>query len=223
MDKERKSWWMNFLAGFLATALGIFLTFGIEGLVSSAKRSKTAHILAEQIVGNMDRTYAQLQAYLDTYNAIDSTSMCLHLAILADTLDRVSDDIVLEFLNLSLAEYVQADIDGGMDAYKAEILNTIGNVELIGHIDQFYSYARQYAAVSLQVIDQKRIVADNVYAHFYGDLSATERSYVLYLHELTEFNVFYSRMQNVRALLQEIEKSMLQELNACKDILKIKE
>ena len=84
---------------------------------------------------------------------IDSTSMCLHLAILADTLDRVDDDIVITFINLSLSEYVQADTDSGMDAYKAEILNTIGNVELIGHMDQFYSYARQYAAVSSQVID----------------------------------------------------------------------
>ncbi len=221
MNAEKRNWIATFLAGFLATALGIFLTFGIDSLVSSSKRAKNARLLTQQIVENMDRTYEELHAYQDLYDAIDSTSMCLHLAILADTLDRVSDDLVSAFLNLSLSEYVQADIDNGADAYKAEILSTIGNVELIGHIDQFYSYARQHAAVSSQVIDQKRVVADNVYARFYGDLEATERDYVRYLHELTEFNVFYSRMQNVRASLRQIEDSMSQELSACKQILEI--
>ncbi len=221
MNAEKRNWIATFLAGFLATALGIFLTFGIDSLVSSSKRAKTARLLTQQIVGNMDRTYNELHAYQDLYDAINSTSMCLHLAILADTLDRVNNDVVSTFLNMSLSEYVQADIDNGADAYKAEILSTIGNVELIGHIDQFYSYARQHAAVSSQVIDQKRVVADNVYAHFYGNLEATERDYVCYLHELTEFNVFYSRMQNVRASLRQIEDSMSKELSACKQILDI--
>ena len=45
-----------------------------------------------------------------------------------------------------------------------------------------------------------------------------ERDYVRYLHELTEFNVFYSRMQNVRASLRQIEDSMSKELFACKQI-----
>ena len=220
MNKERKDWIATFLAGFLATALGILLTFGIDSLVSSSKRARTANLLARQIVENMDRTYNQLHEYQNVYDAIDSTSMCLHLAILADTLDRVSDDIVTSFLNLSLSEYVQADIDSGIDAYKAEILGTIGNVELIGHIDQFFSYARQYAAVSSQVIDQKRVVADLVYADFYGKQDSTNRDYVLYLHELREFNIFYSRMQNVRASLNQIGQSMAEELSACKEILK---
>ncbi|MBQ9713191.1 MAG: hypothetical protein IJV54_12990 [Bacteroidales bacterium] len=71
------------------------------------------------------------------------------------------------------------------------------------------------------MVDQKRIVADNVYARFYGDFQATERDYVRYLHELTEFNVFYSRMQNVRASLKMIEESMSGELSSCKKILGI--
>jgi len=223
MNAEKRNWLATFLAGFLATALGILLTFGIDSMVSSSKRAKTARLLARQIVENMDRTYQELHEYQDLYDAIDSTSMCLHLAIMADTLDWVSDAVVVRFLNLSLSEYVQADIDNSINAYKAEILGTIGNVELIGHIDQFYSYARQHAAVSSQVIDQKRVVADNVYAHFYGDWQATDRDYVRYLHELTEFNIFYSRMQNVRASLQQIDESISGELSACKQILGIRE
>ena len=183
------------------------------------KKKLARHIRGRQIVGNMERTFHDLHEYQELYDAIDSTSMCLHLAIMADTLDRVRDDIVVSFLNLSLSEYVQADIDNGIDAYKAEILSSIGDVELIGHIDQFYSYARQHAAVSSQVIDQKRVVADNVYTRFYGDWKATERDYVRYLHELTEFNVFYSRMQNVRASLGQIEEYMSTELSECKRIL----
>ena len=220
MKKGAKDWMLAFLAGFLATVFGIVITFGIENLISASKRADTARLLAEQIVGKMERTHKQLHEYQELYDTIDSTSMVLHLAILADTLERVDDAVVVTFINASLSEYVQVDVDNGMDAYKTEILNTIGNVELIGHIDDFYGYARQYRAVSSQVIDQKRVVADLVYEHFYGDMEATLLDYVRYLHELPEFNVYYSRMQNVRLSLEEIDKAMLSELDSCKMLLK---
>ena len=60
MKQETKSWLLTFLAGFLATVLGIALTFGIESRTNASKRAKTARLLAEQIVENMDRTYQQL-------------------------------------------------------------------------------------------------------------------------------------------------------------------
>lgn len=71
MNAEKRNWMAAFLAGFLATALGILLTFGIDSLVSSSKKAKTAHLLAQQIVGNMDRTYHELHEYQDLYDAID--------------------------------------------------------------------------------------------------------------------------------------------------------
>ena len=46
MSKESKTWLSTFLAGFLATVLGIVLTFGLESLISSSKRTKTARLLA---------------------------------------------------------------------------------------------------------------------------------------------------------------------------------
>lgn len=209
----------TFLASFTATVCGIIITFGINNYLNSSRKADTAQLLAEQIVGKMERTHQQLRKYQGIYDTIDSTSMVLHLAILADTLERVDEKLAVKFIDTSLAEYVQADVDNSMDAYKAEILNTIGNVELIGHIDDFYGYARQYRAVSSQVINQKRVVADLVYGRFYGDVNATTFDYVRYLHELPEFNVYYSRMQSVRLTLQEIDKSMQQELDSCKKIL----
>lgn len=219
MKQDTKTWMRTFLASFTATVCGIIITFGINNYLNSSRKARTAQLLAEQIVGKMERTHQQLRKYQGIYDTIDSTSMVLHLAILADTLERVDEKLAVKFIDTSLAEYVQADVDNSMDAYKAEILNTIGNVELIGHIDDFYGYARQYRAVSSQVIDQKRVVADLVYGRFYGDTTATTFDYVRYLHELPEFNVYYSRMQSVRLTLQEIDKSMQQELDSCKKIL----
>ena len=221
MKTETKSWIRTFLAGFLATVFGIIITFGIENRISASRKAETARLLAEQIVGKMGRTHQLLHEYQELYDTIDSTSMILHLAILADTLERVDEAVVTTFINAALSEYVQVDVDNGMDAYKAEILNTIGNVELIGHIDDFYAYARQYRSVSSQVIDQKRVVADVVYGHFYGDMNATLLDYVRYLHELPEFNVYYSRMQNVRLSLRDIDKSMLAELDSCRKLLNL--
>ena len=219
MKNDRNVWLRSFSSGFLATVCGIIITFGINNCVGAARRVETARLLAEQTVGKMERTHQQLHEYQDLYDTIDSTSMVLHLAILADTLERVDESTVTTFINAALSEYVQVDVDNGLEAYKAEILETIGNVELIGHIDDFYGYARQYRTVSAQVIDQKRIVADLVYGHFYGDMQATLFDYVRYLHELPEFNVYYSRMQNVRLTLQEIDKSMLSELDSCRTML----
>jgi hypothetical protein len=221
MKASVKTFLKAFIPGFLATLLGILLTFGVSGWIDVHKRTKTARLLAEQIVGKMDRTYGSLMEYQQLYDTIDSTSMCLHLAILADTLERVDTSIAETFINCSLSEYVQANVDSGLDAYRGEILTNIGNVELLGHIDEFYSLAKQYAEVSAQVVNQKRVVADNVYGYFYGKWDVTVFDYVRYLHELPEFNVFYSRMQNVRLSLQGIGAAMQTELNTCKTILKI--
>ena len=220
MKESVKSFLRAFIPGFLATLLGILLTFGVDNWNNARKREKTAHLLAEQIVGKMERTYNSLMEYQELYNTIDSTSMCLHLAIIADTLERVDTSVAVTFINCALSEYVQADVDSGVDAYKDAILSNIGNVELLGHIDEFYSCARQYADVSAQVVNQKRVVSDLVYGHFSGDWYATVFDYVRYLHELPEFNVYYSRMQNVRLSLQEIGQAMEAELERCKEILR---
>ena len=209
MKESVKTFLNAFIPGFLATLLGILLTFGVSGWIDAGKKAKTALLLAEQIVGKMERTYGNLMEYQQLYDTIDSTSMCLHLAILADSLERVDISTAETFINCSLSEYVQADVDSGLDAYRGEILTNIGNVELLGHIDEFYSLAKQYAEVSAQVVNQKRVVADIVYGYFYGKWDANVFDYVRYLHELPEFNVFYSRMQNET------------ELNTCKTILKI--
>lgn len=219
MKKETKTWMRTFLSSFLATVCGIIITFGINNCVSASRKAETARLLAEQTVRKMERTHQQLHEYQELYDTIDSTSMVLHLAILADTLEQAGEAVATTFIDAALSEYVQADVDNGLEAYKTEILNTIGNVELIGHIDDFYGYARQYRAVSLQVIDQKRVVADLVYGHFYGDANATLFDYVRYLHELPAFNVYYSRMQNVRLTLQQIDKAMLSELDSCMMLL----
>ena len=89
MKKETNSsaWLSTFLAGFLATVLGILLTFGVQGLINSGKRNRTARLLAEQTVEKMDRTYQELHEYLELYNSVDSTIICLNDAIAADTLD----------------------------------------------------------------------------------------------------------------------------------------
>ena len=73
-------------------------------------------------------------------------------------------------------------------------------------------------AVSSQVIDQKRIVAtwSMVISMAIWTLPCP---IVRYLHELSEFNVYYSRMQNVRLTLQEKNKAMLNELDSCMEVI----
>ena len=220
MKEETKKWLSAFLAGFLATVLGIVLTFGVQGLINSGKRTRTAKLLARQIVEKMDRTCSELQEYLDIYDSLDSTYRCLKFAIQADTLERVDGSVVESFLIYSLAEYVQSDIDYGLDSYTSEILNTIGNVDLVGHIDQFNNLARQSVKVSQQAIDQKRIVSDQVYSHFFGSKEVvTELDFVRYIFEMPEFNVFYTRMQKIRLPLKDGKSLMIAEMEECKKIL----
>ena len=42
--------------------------------------------------------------YQELYDTIDSTSMCLHLAILADTLERVDTSVAITFINSALSD-----------------------------------------------------------------------------------------------------------------------
>ena len=56
MKESTKSFFRAFIPGFLATVLGILLTFGADSWNSARKREKTAKLLAGQIVVKMDRT-----------------------------------------------------------------------------------------------------------------------------------------------------------------------
>lgn len=219
MKKEVKNWFWTFLAGFLATVLGIALTFGIQNRLNEKRRAETARLLAVQIVDNMDYTFQELGDYKEAYAAIDSTAGILHWAMMADTLDRVNDTTVLRFLSGAITEYVQVDVANGIDAYKVEILNSIGDVELIDHIDKFYAHAREYTGISKQVVDQKRALSDAVYTHFYGDPTASYEDYVRYIFDMPEFRLFFARLENVRALLEILYPMMEEELDACKERL----
>lgn len=216
MKKEVKNWFWAFLAGFLATVLGIVLTFGIQNRLNEKRRAETARLLAVQIVDNMDYTFQELGDYKTAYAIIDSTAGILHGAMLADTLDRVNDTTVLRFLSGAITEYVQVDVANGMDAYKVEILNTIGDVELIDHIDKFYAHAREYTGISKQVVDQKRALSDAVYTHFFGNPAYSYEEYIRYLFNMPEFRLFFARLENVRALLEILYPMMQEELDACK-------
>ncbi len=179
-------------------------------------------MLALQITENMELVDQQINSYLKIYNSIDSTYVCVHEGVLADTLEKVDDEVLDTLLLYSLSEYTQLEVDNRLDAYKLEILNTIGDVDLISHIDAFYILAQQYVNASSKVIEQKRKVTDTIFTNF--DIkkpSIDKREVVRFLHELPEFNVFYFRMLNVRSILEEIEKSMQTELDNCKKILNI--
>ena len=132
---------MMFLASFLATVLGIVLTFGFDSYVKSKRREETAQLLALQITENMEIVKTQVNSYLEIYNSIDSIFTCVRRAIPADTLDRIDNESITKLLLYSMSEYSQLEADNGLDDYKIEILNTIGNVDLIGHINNFYTLA----------------------------------------------------------------------------------
>ena len=221
MKRETKSWVMSFLASFLATVLGIVLTFGIDSYIKSKKGAETAKLLALQITENMETVDQQINSYLDIYNYIDSAYVCVRHAIRADTLDKVNDETISKLLLYSLSEYSQLEAENNLDDYKIEILNTIGDVDLIGHINNFYTLAQQYVITSSLVIEQKQKVLDEVFVNFdISDETVAPRIIVRFLHELKEYRIFYSRMLEARTILIEIEKQMQRELTECKIILK---
>ena len=221
MKRETKSWLMMFLASFLATVLGIVLTFGFDSYVKSKRREETAQLLALQITENMEIVKTQVNSYLEIYNSIDSIFTCVRRAIPADTLDRIDNESITKLLLYSMSEYSQLEADNGLDDYKIEILNTIGNVDLIGHINNFYTLAQQYVSTSSLVIEQKQKVLDVAYTKFdITDSTVDPRDIIRFFYEMPEYRIFYSRVMEVRTILEEIKKQMQRELTECKKILK---
>lgn len=220
MKRSTKSWIMTFLAAFLATVLGIVLTFGIESHKNSKKREEFSQMLAKQITENMKEVNIQINSYIDIYHKIDSTYTCVHRAIKADSLDKVEKEVIDTLLLYSLSEFAQLKVDNRLNTYKMEILNTIGEVDLIGHIDDFYVLAQQYVETSSLVIEQKQKVVDKVYSEFdFLDTKIKGLDLALYLDNLPEFKIFIGRMQEVLSILTEIERQMVEQLEACKLIL----
>ena len=65
MKESAKAFLRSFIPGFLATVLGILLTFGVDSWNSARKRQKTAQLLAGLIVGKMDTELAACKEILN--------------------------------------------------------------------------------------------------------------------------------------------------------------
>ena len=65
MKESAKAFLRSFIPGFLATVLGILLTFGVDSWNSARKRQKTAQLLAGLIVGKMDTELAARKEILN--------------------------------------------------------------------------------------------------------------------------------------------------------------
>ena len=138
-----KSRWQQFFISVLGTAIGVALTFSLNGLRANNKQQQAQRLTAIMVIHDIDNTIDILKSWKQQEASKDTL---LHYAVdNKDHLDKVSVDSLIQVINL----LVNNNRSFRFDTSKEEIFNSdldtwqnLGSVQFLDNVQSFF-YDRQ--------------------------------------------------------------------------------
>lgn len=135
--------WQQFLISVLGTAIGVALTFSLNGLRANKKQQQAQRLTAIMVIHDIDNTIDILKSWKQQEATADTL---LHYAVdNKDHLDKVSVDSLIQVINL----LVNDNRSFRFDTSKEEIFNSdldtwqnLGSVQFLDNVQSFF-YDRQ--------------------------------------------------------------------------------
>lgn len=135
--------WQQFLISVLGTAIGVALTFSLNGLRANKKQQQAQRLTAIMVIHDIDNTIDILKSWKQQEATADTL---LHYAVdNKDHLDKVSVDSLIQVINL----LVNNNRSFRFDTSKEEIFNSdldtwqnLGSVQFLDNVQSFF-YDRQ--------------------------------------------------------------------------------
>lgn len=147
MKKETKAktkeWFLNFLAGFLATVLGIIFTFGTSQLLDRWERSTDRHTSALMVMGSIESFARLLDRNVDQLARLD-TVISWVLSVPTDQLEQVPPEMLsstLLSLNLPILSHdtsAESIFSSSMDTWR-----NLGNFQFIENVGNCFRTINQ--------------------------------------------------------------------------------
>ena len=140
---DRKINWSQFFISILGTAIGVALTFGVNGMVERSKKAQAQRLTAIMVIHDIDCTIDLFKEWKQNEE--------LGAQVLQDAMknrDRIGE-IPADSLSGFLSQLVGQDVDYHFDTSKEKIFNSgldtwqnLGNMKFMDNVHGFY-YDRQ--------------------------------------------------------------------------------
>ena len=135
--------WQQFFISVLGTAIGVALTFSLNGMRANKKQQQAQRLTAIMVIHDIDNTIDILKSWKQQEATADTL---LHYAVdNKDHLDKVSVDSLIQVINL----LVNNNRSFRFDTSKEEIFNSdldtwqnLGSVQFLDNVQSFF-YDRQ--------------------------------------------------------------------------------
>ena len=137
MDKKSK--WSQFLIGVLGTAIGVALTFGLNGMVERQKRAQAQRLTAIMVIHDIDNTIDLFKSWKQQEEKGEKILRCAmdnreHLDKLSpDTLAQIVEHLVENGSEFHFDTSKESIFNSGLDTWQ-----NLGNMKFIDNVQRFY-------------------------------------------------------------------------------------
>lgn len=212
MDKNNK--WSQFFIGVVGTAIGVALTFGLNGVVARHKKAQDQRLTAIMAIHDIDCT---IDLFKSWKQGVEKDDTRLHYVLdRRDRLDEIPADTIVRVIGTLVDESAEFHFDtskekifnSGMDTWQ-----NLGNMKFIDNVQNFF-YDRQRfqdaineseiwrSPVSREEYFQRYAEAGMMTLEQYGEWGRSYLKEKLYDKRVVYFiEVSYYRLQTINGMI----------------------
>ena len=171
MNKQDK--WSQFFISVVGTAIGVALTFGLNGIVAQHKKVQDQRLTAIMVIHDIDCTIDLFKSFKQQE---EDNNKLLHYAMdHRDQVDKMSDDTLFLVLNHLVTE----GVDLHFDTSKEEIFNSdidvwqnLGNMKFIDNVQDFYHVRQTFQEMANSSEAWREPISSEEYLRFQMELGS---------------------------------------------------
>ena len=161
-----KKWWNNFLTGVIGTAIGVGLTFAINGIMTNHWKAESKRQTALMAVYDIDQIVKQIETHREREDAFFKVSM--YMSTHQEEIETVSTDTLVMLLSYLVDEQsVSYDFanDSKERAFTSsmEALQNLGNIMFYDNVQACYQTRRELLNKMAKDFSFKRPVSEESY------------------------------------------------------------
>ena len=178
-NKEKKHYWLQFVISALGTAIGVALTFGLNGLLENRKQAQAQRLTAIMVIHDIDDTIDELKGMKEREES--SGKLLEYAAEHKGHFDKVPFDTLMTIINNLLNNNSVFRFDDSKEKIFNSDLDTwqnLGNMKFIDNVQTFF-YDRHTVQEYLNQADlwRKPVPQDEYMQLFMGAGWLTEEQF----------------------------------------------
>ena len=193
---KKNQYWLQFVIGVLGTAIGVALTFGLNGMMESRKQERAQRLTAIMVIHDIDNTIDELKGMKESEEK--SCKLLEYATEHKGHFDKVPFDTLISIINTLLTRRSEFRFENSKEKIFNSDLDTwqnLGNMKFIDNVQSFF-YDRQTFQEELNHADlwRKPIPQDEYMQLFMGAGWFTEKEFQKLVYPFLEKKLLDKRV-----------------------------